>query len=218
MYSDLIAATAVAVVFASDAAPRPPCPAPEGIIPAVHESMCSTIVVKKNAAGVEVRSYGVPTEEVLVTDLTPSNFPYATVLELSVSNILLYLEIDNSSRENILANRTVPITVRPPPSNDGWLVSMMVSTAAFPTGLVPTPNNFEMHLESMTKRLFATLAFNTSTLPIEQDFKTACADLANGLPSSYTVVEDGWSPTYAIYSGRDSKLFTNECWVQVKAK
>ena len=113
--------------------------------------MCSTIVVKKNAAGVEVRSYGVPTEEVLVTDLSPSNFPYATVLELSVSNILLYLEIDNSSRENILANRTVPITVRPPPSNDGWLVSMMVSTAAFPTGLVPTPNNFEMHLESMTK-------------------------------------------------------------------
>jgi hypothetical protein len=180
--------------------------------------MCSTVVVKKNAAGVEVRSYGIPAEEVLVTDLTPSNFPYVNVLELSVANILLYLEIDNSSRENKLANRTVPITIRPPPQNDGWLVSMMVSTAAFPTGLVPTPNNFEMHLESMTKRLFATLAFNTTTTPVEEDFKAACADLVKGVPSSYTVVQDGWSPTYAIYSGLDSKLLTNECWIQVKAK
>jgi len=88
--------------------------------------MCSSVVAKRNAAGVEIRQYGVPSEEVLVTDLTPSNFPYVNVLELSVSNILLYLEVANSSRENILANRTVPITIRPPPSNDGWLVSMMV--------------------------------------------------------------------------------------------
>lgn len=45
--------------------------------------MCSTEVAKKNPAGVVIRSYGIPTNEVLVTDLTPSNFPYGEVLNIS---------------------------------------------------------------------------------------------------------------------------------------
>jgi len=181
--------------------------------------MCSTVVVKKNiTTGVTIRSYGFPTNEVLVTDLTPSNFPYGEVLNISVSNILLYLAVANSKKENILANRTVPITVRPPPGSDGWLVSMMVSTAAFPDpGLVPTPNNFEMHLEPMAARLFATLQFNTGSVPSESEFKDKCAELAKGVPTGYSIVEDGWSPTYAIYSPRDAIVFENECWLQVKA-
>lgn len=95
---------------------------------------------------------------------------------------------------------------------------MMVSTAAFPDPtLIPTPNNFEMHLEPMAERLFAVLAFDTTALPSEVDFKAVCADLAKDVPSPYTVVEEGWSPTYVLYSPRDAKVFTNECWLQVKA-
>lgn len=180
--------------------------------------MCSTVVEKKNPAGVVIRSYGIPTNEVLVTDLTPSNFPYGEVLNISVSNILLYLESANSGKVNLLANRTVPITVRPPPSADGWLVSMMVSTAAFPDPtLIPTPNNFEMHLEPMAERLFAALAFDTPAVPTEEEFKAACANLTKGVPSTYSIVEEEWSPTYVLYSPRDAKVFTNECWIQVKA-
>ena len=218
----VVAAALTAMSFlalTATAAPRPPCAAPKGIVPAVPESMCSSVVVHKNAStGVEVRSYGSPSSEVLVTDLTPSNFAYGDVLNISVSNILLYLELANSAGKDILANRTVPITVRPPPGADGWLVSMMVSTAAFPDpALVPTPNNFEMHLEPMRERLFAALAFKTASLPSEAEFKARCAELAQGLPPGYSVLEDGWSPTYALYSPRDATLWTSECWLQVKA-
>ena len=184
--------------------------------------MCSTVVVPRNATtGVEVRSYGHPSSEVLVTDLTPSNFPYGDVLTDSVSNIILFLQSANSAGRDILANRTVPITIRPPQaagSSDGWYVSMMVSTAAFPDpALVPTPNNFEMHLEPMSARLFAALAFDTAALPSEAEFKAKCAELAQGLPLGYSIVEDGWSPAYALYSPRDATRWTNECWLQVKA-
>ena len=211
------AALAACLLSSARAAPpRPPCAAPHGVVPAVHESMCSTVVAPRDAAGVVVRSYGVPTSEVLVTDQTPSNFPYGEVLNISVSNILLYLEVANSAKVNILANRTVPITIRPPGA-DGWLVSMMVSTAAFPDAAkVPTPNNFEMHLEPVGERLFAALAFNTSGLPSEAEFKSQCAKLAKSVPAKYAVVSDGWTPTYALYSPQAAKLFTNECWVQVK--
>jgi len=179
--------------------------------------MCSTVVAPKNAAGVVVRSYGIPASEILVTDMTPPNFPYDQVLDISVSNIIYFLEVANSAKRNMLANRTVPITVRPPGA-DGWLVSMMVSTAAFPNpALVPTPNNFEMHLEPVGERLFAALAFNSTALPGEADFKSACAELTRGLPENFTVVKDGWSPTYVLYSPRDATLWTNECWMQVKA-
>lgn len=180
--------------------------------------MCSSIVVHKNSTtGVEVRAYGRPSNEVLVTDMTPSNFQYGDVLNISISNIILYLQSANSAGRDILANRTVPITVRPPGA-DGWLVSMMVSTAAFPDPtLVPTPNNFEMHLEPMGARLFAALAFDTGALPSEADFKARCAALAQGLPPGYRVVQDGWSPTYALYSPRDATRWTSECWQQVEA-
>jgi hypothetical protein len=202
------------------AAPHPPCAAPHGIIPAVAESMCSSVVVPRNhTTGVAVRSYGTPSSETLVTDFTPSNFPYGEVLNISVSNILLYLAVANAARVNILANRTVPITIRPPTANpDGWLVSMMVSTAAFPNpALIPTPNNFEMHLEPMAQRLFAALTFDTDALPSEEEFKAKCAELAQGVPEGYSSVEEGWTPTYVLYSPRDATRWTSECWVQVKA-
>lgn len=202
---------------ASAAAPRPPCAAPYGIVPAVRESMCSTVVAPRNAAGVVVRSYGVPSSEMLVTDETPGNFAYGEVLDSSVSNIIYYLQLANSAKVDILGNRTVPITVRPPGA-DGWLVSMMVSTAAFPDpAKVPTPNNFEMRLEPVGERLFAAFAFNTSALPTEAEFKKCVEDLSQGVPKTFSVVADGWSPTYAIYSPQAAKLFTNECWLQVKA-
>jgi len=200
------------------AAPRPPCAAPSGIVPAVPESMCSSLVAPANAAGVAVRSYGVPASELLVTDMTPGNFAYGDVVNISISNILLYLEADNSARRDYLAARTAPITVRPPGA-DGWLVSMMVSTVTFPDpARVPTPNNFEMHLEPVGCRLFAALAFNTTALPSEAEFKDACARLARGVPKGYSVVSDGWSPTYVLYSPRDAALWTNECWTQVELK
>ncbi len=177
--------------------------------------MCSAEVAPPNAAGVSLRTYGSPASERLVTDMTPSNFPYGEVLNISVSNILLYLQVANSEKKDFLSARTAPITVRPP-GKDGWLVSMMVSTVTFPfPRLVPTPNNFEMHLEPIGPRTFATLGFNTTSLPSEAKFKAACADLARGLPKGYTVVEDGWSPTYVLYSPRDAKIWTNECWLQV---
>lgn len=178
--------------------------------------MCSTEIAPPNAAGVSLRSYGIPASERLVTDMTPPNFPYGEVLNISVSNIFLYLQIANSAGVNILKDRTVPITVRPN-TPEGWLVSMMVSTAAFPLPhLLPTPNNFEMHLEPVGERLFAALAFNTSALPSEREFKAACAELAQGLPAGRSIVEDGWSPTYVLYSPLDAKIWTNECWMQVK--
>ena len=68
----------------------------------------------------------------------------------------------------------------------------------------------------MGERLFASFAFNTSHMPSEGQFKAACAELARGLPQGYSVVEDGWSPTYVLYSPRDAVLWTNECWLQVK--
>lgn len=90
----ITALAAVVVVACASAAKEavPPCDAPRGIVPAVDESMCSAVVVPENAAGVVVRSYGKPATEVLVTDMTPSNFAYGDVLNSSVSNILLYLE------------------------------------------------------------------------------------------------------------------------------
>jgi hypothetical protein len=214
--------SALAILLASSLAlaapPRPPCAAPRGVVPAVPESMCSTVVSPINAAGVVVRSYGVPASEVLVTDLTPGSFPYGEVLNISVSNIILYLQRANSAGTDILASRTVPITVRPPGKEAAWLVSMMVSTAHFPDpSKIPTPNNFEMSLEPVSERLFAALAFNTSRLPTEADFKVACAELEKGVPKKYSVVSGGWSPTYAIYSPQAAKLFTNECWLQVQA-
>lgn len=179
--------------------------------------MCSTVIHKNATTGVEIRAYGRPSTEVLVTDMTPSNFQYGDVLNISVSNIILYLQLANSAGIDILSNRTVPITVRPPGA-DGWLVSMMVSTAAFPDpARIPTPNNFEMHLEPMAMRLFATLAFDTDALPSEAVFKARCAELAQKLPPGYSIVQDGWSPTYALYSPRDATRWTNECWQQVEA-
>lgn len=196
---------------------KPPCAAPRGIVPAVHESMCSTVVVPENAAGVAVRSYGAPSSEILVTDLTPGNFPYGQVLNISTLNIFLYLEIANSANRSFLNDRTVPITVRPP-GPDGWLVSLMVSTAAFPDpATVPTPNNFEMHLEKMGPRLMAAFAFNTTALPSEAEFQTACAKARAGTPKRYRVLEGLWTPTYVLYSPQRATLWTNECWVEVTA-
>lgn len=207
---------AALAAFATAAAPRPPCAAPRGIVPAVAESMCSEVVVPENAAGVAVRSYGAPATEVLVTDLTPSNFEYGEVLNISVSNIFLYLQADNSAKRDYLADRTVPITVRPP--GDGWRVSMMVSTAAFPDpAKVPTPNNFEMQLEHMGPRLMAAYAFNTSALPTEAEFQEACARVRMSKPKKYKIVEGLWTPTYVIYSAQRATLWTNECWLEVAA-
>lgn len=196
----------------------PPCDAPRGIVPAVDESMCSAVVVPENAAGVVVRSYGKPATEVLVTDMTPSNFAYGDVLNSSVSNILLYLESANSAGSNFLADRTVPITVRPPGA-DGWLVSMMVSTRDFPDpAKVPTPNNFEMHLESMGPRLMAAFAFNTTVLPTEAEFQAACAKVRKSKPEQYKIVETSlWTPTYVLYLAQRATLWTNECWLEVAA-
>jgi hypothetical protein len=202
---------------ATAAVPRPPCAALPGIVPAVAESMCSDVVVPENGAGVAVRSYGAPSNEVLVTVMTPPNFPYGEVLNNSASNIFYYLEIANSEGKNFLADRTVPITVRPPGA-DGWLVSMMVSTAAFPDAAkVPTPNNFEMHLESMGPRLMAAYAFNTTALPTEAEFDAACAKVRMSKPKQYKIKEGLWTPTYVLYSAQRATLWTNECWLEVAA-
>ena len=210
--ASLLAALAAFACCVS-AEPKPPCAAPRGIVPAVPESMCSTTVERENHAGVAVRSYGAPASEMLVTDLTPSNFPYGQVLNISVANILLYLQLANSEGRNLFAERTVPITVRPP--GDGWYVSMMVGSSVRPP--IPTPNNFEMHLESMGPRLMAVLSFNTSALPTEAEFKGACARARAGTPLKYKVVEGQWTPTYVLYSPQRATLFTSECWVEVAA-
>ena len=127
------------------------------------------------------------------------------------------MEADNSAKRNFLADRTVPITVRPPGA-DGWLVSDMVSTRHFPDpATVPTPNNFEMHLESMGPRLMAAFAFNTTALPTQAEFEAACAKIRIGKPKQYKIVEGLWTPTYALYAPLRATLWTNECWVEVAA-
>lgn len=212
----LLSASLGLLALASAAAPQPPCAAPKGIIPAVPECMCSTDLAHHK--GIAIRQYGVPTTEVLVSDLTPPNFDFGEVLNISAANIFLYLQIANSKGEDILASRTAPITVRPPQSGNPWFVSMMVSTAHFPDpAKVPTPKNFEMSLSPVGQRVFAALAFNTSALPSEAQFKAKCAELAQGLPKGYSIVNDGWSPAYVLYSPQKAELWTNECWQQVKA-
>lgn len=213
---------ACVLALASAADPVPPCAAPDGIVPAVPECMCSTVVAAADTRGVSVRSYGAPAAETLVTNEVPGQLPYNETLQDCVGNIILYLQSANSAKKDYLAARTAPITVRPPsPRGEGgnWLVSMMVSTVVFPDPAgVPTPNNFEMHTESMGERLFATLPFITTGLPDEATFDAACAKLAKALPKGYTNVTRGWSPTYVIYSPRDAALWTNECWIEVVPK
>lgn len=217
------AVLAVLAVVAA-APPVPPCAAPAGILPAVPECMCSSVVVPANAAGVAVRSYGLPTNEVLITNEVPGGLPYNLSLFDAVSNIFLYLEADNSAKRNFLSARTAPITVRPPSppgARGSWFFSMMLSTEVFPDpSKVPTPNNFELHTETLTSgapRLFAALAFNTTKLPSEAAFAAECAKLAKALPPGYQGVSKGWSPTYVIYAAQDAKLWTNECWTEVVA-
>ena len=209
----LVCALLSSAAGAAAPAPHPPCAAPAGIVPAVPESMCSTVVADSRD-GVVIRSYGVPVSERLVTDTTPPNFLYDQVLDISVSNIFVYLGGANSASRYMLSNRTVPITIRPP--GDEWRVSMMVSSVAYPDAArVPTPNNFEMLIEAVGERLFAALAFNTTALPTEAEFQAACARLRKGVPKRFSVVEDGWSPTYVLYSPQAATLWTNECWIQV---
>jgi len=97
---------------------------------------------------------------------------------------------------------------------------MMVSTAAFPdSSKIPAPAAGlpPIQLERVGRRRVAVVQFNTTKFPGQADFDAACGQLAAGpLPRGYVLnMTSSWSPTVVLYSGLLSKLFNNECWMEV---
>lgn len=196
--------------------PVPPCAPPLGVaIPAVPESMCSHPVAA--AGNITVREYGLPVSATLVRSKIDGPEFYE-VLATGVQQLIRYFNGDNVGNKNLLNSRTTPITVR----NEGdfnltWAVGMMISTADFPDSAdIPLPN-LPLALEPIGLRSMAILQFNTTSLPVDSDFISACGQLfASQLPKGYIFnMSSSWSPTYVLYSGEVSTFFTNECWAEV---
>ena len=199
--------------------PVPPCAAPAGIsAPAVAESMCSRDLAVRG--DVTVREMGLPANETLIASafFAPD---WPVVVGYAVSSVIDYFLGDNAPSKKIPAARTTPFTLRQRHFPNGtvyeWTGSMMVSTVVFPSASsIPAPV-IPDRLEPVASRLVAVRQFNTTTVPSELDFVTACAGISpETLPSGYTIdATSHWSPTLAIYSGQESALFENECWFEV---
>jgi len=140
------------------------------------------------------------------------------ILTLGIQMLVEYFKGDNAGSKNVLGARTTPITVRNVGDyNLTWIVGMMISTATFPdTSNIPLPH-LPVELEQIGQRSLAVLQFNTTSLPVDADFKAACGQLfASPLPKGYIFnMSSSWSPTYVLYSGEVSTFFTNECWAEV---
>jgi hypothetical protein len=211
----LVALTRTA--FAKPWNPQPPCAAPDGVYsPAVAESMCSRAVASADGP-VVVRQYGLPESATLARAEVISTVFYSA-LSTGVQQLLNYFGGENSMRQNILSARTTPITARNLNFNNlTWVVSMMVSTAAFPdNATIPRPS-LPVKLESVGLRSIAALQFNTTSPPVAADFEAACGSLFSGrLPKGYVFdMASSWSPTYVFYSGQFASFFTSECWAEV---
>jgi hypothetical protein len=196
--------------------PVPPCAAPLGVaVPAVPESMCSHPVAQ--VGDVTIRDYGLPAAATLV-EVHIDGSVFYQVLADGIQMLLQYFSGDNAGSKNVLDARTTPIVVRNVGDyNLTWIVSMMISTAAFPDpSAIPLPN-LPVELEQVGRRSLAVLQFNTTSLPVEADFEAACGQLfASPLPKGYTFNRSSsYSPSYVLYSGETTSLFTNECWAEV---
>ena len=212
------AALACAAASAKPWNPRPPCAAPLGVdSPAVAESMCSHVVAR--AGDTVVREYGLPASATLARAEVISTV-YYDALATGVEQLLHYFGGQNAAGKNFLSARTTPITVRNLNDNNlTYVVSMMVSTAAFPdSAAIPQPS-LPVRLESVGRRSIATLQFNTTSPPVEADFDAACGRLlSGGLPKGYAFnLSSSWSPTYVLYNGQAATFFTSECWAEVTA-
>lgn len=197
--------------------PQPPCAAPDGVdTPAVAESMCSLAVA--SAGPVVVRQYGLPESATLARAEVISSVFYSA-LSTGVEQLLNYFGGENSMSQNILSARTTPITARNLNYNNlTWVVSMMVSTAAFPdNATIPRPSMPYVQLENVGLRSIVALQFNTTSPPVAADFEAACGSLFSGrLPKGYVFdMASSWSPTYVFYSGQFASFFTSECWAEV---
>lgn len=214
-----LAAPAPAAVAPSAAKPwnpRPPCAAPIGVdTPAVAESMCSLELAR--AGDVVVREIGLPASATLVTVPVLGPAFYDDVAA-GVEMLLQYFGGANSESKDILSARTTPITARNlGDKNFSWLVSMMVSTAAFPdNATIPQPS-LPVRFENVGTRSVAALQFNTTAPPVEADFDAACGSLLSSrLPKGYAFDEaSSWTPAYVFFTGQFASFFTSECWAEV---
>jgi hypothetical protein len=174
------------------------------------------------AAGseVSVREMGLPANETLVSGsfFAPQ---WAVAVGYGVSSLIDYFEGDNALHSKFPSARTTPVTFRQKHYPNGtvyeWTSSMMVSTAAFPDpSALPAPVD-PLRLEPVGSRLVAVRQFFTVDLPSQLEVATLCDEINAGtVPHGYAIVEDSpWSPTYAIYSGKDSQLYASECWKEV---
>lgn len=130
---------------------------------------------------------------------------YYDALATGVEQLLRFFGGQNSAGRSFLDARTTPITVRNLNDNNlTYVISMMVSTAAFPdSAAIPQPS-LPVQLESVGLRSIAALQFNTTAPPVEADFDAACGRLLSGsLPKGYAFdTASNWSPTYVLYSGQ----------------
>ena len=199
--------------------PVPPCSAPPGIhAPAVSESMCSEVLAEQG--GVTVRAMGLPAAETLIAGSFWAS-QWDVVIGYGVSSLIDYFEGDNTPQRKLLSARTTPVTFRQRSFPNGtvyeWRSAMMLSTSAFPaTAGIPQPVD-PIQLEPVGSRLVAVVQFNSSGFPSEQDFAAACGSISpSTLPRGYAVnASSSWSPTYALYSRESSRVFENECWMEV---
>jgi len=172
--------------------------------------MCSHVLAQ--AGDVVVREYGLPASAALAVVHVDSTVFY-DALSVGVETLVQYFQ-DN----NILDARTTPITVRDLSDNNiTYAVSMMVSTAAYPSNkTIPAPQ-LPVMLENIGLRSIAAVQFNTTQPPVEADFIACLARLhGSPLPKGFSFkTASTWSPTYVLYNGIAATFFTSECWEEV---
>jgi hypothetical protein len=192
--------------------PIPPCSPPIGIVgPAVPESMCSNQIT--TLGDISIRQIGLP-EAATIVQIHGDTGVFWEVLSFGIQQILDYF-----SGNNILDSRTTPITIRNLNDNNfTWLIGMMISTVNFPDNSTIPQANLPIELENIGLRTLAVIQFNTTSLPLQDDFNAACDKLFAGpLPKGYKFdMTSTWSPTFALYNAEVSTYYTNECWAEVK--
>jgi len=191
--------------------PVPPCTSPIGIFgPAVSESMCSNQIAVMG--DLIIRQIGLP-EAATIVQIHGDTGVFWEVLSFGIQQILDYF-----TGNKILDSRTTPITIRNLNDNNfTWLVGMMISTANFPDNATIPQANLPIQLENIGLRTLAVIQFNTSSLPLQDDFNAACDKLfASPLPKGYKFdLTSTWSPTFALYNAEVSTYYTNECWAEI---
>jgi hypothetical protein len=177
--------------------------------------MCSNQVAQ--LGNVTLRDIGLPASATLV-QVHVDGSVYYEVLSAGVQMLLAYFGGSNGASRNVLSARTTPITMRNVGDyNLTYIVGMMISTAAFPNPADIPAASLPVELEQVGLRRLAVVQFNTSSPPVEADFKAACGQLlASPLPKGYHFnMSSSWSPTYVLYGGLVAQYFNNECWAEV---